>query len=48
MVNQASLTGESVPVAKNEGMSVFAGTVIEEGGLTIRVRQNGGKVSMIR
>ena len=43
MVNQASLTGESVPVAKNEGMSVFAGTVIEEGGLTIRVRQNGGK-----
>ena len=43
MVNQASLTGESIPVAKNEGMSVFAGTVIEEGGLTIRVRQNGGK-----
>ena len=43
MVNQVSLTGESVPVAKNEGMSVFAGTVIEEGGLTISVRQNGGK-----
>lgn len=43
MVNQASLTGESVPVAKRIGMSVFAGTVIEEGELTIKVKQNGGK-----
>ena len=42
MVNQASLTGESVPVAKRIGMSVFAGTVIEEGELTIKVKQNGG------
>lgn len=42
MVNQASLTGESVPVAKRIGMSVFAGTVIGEGELTIKVKQNGG------
>ena len=42
MINQASLTGESVPVAKRIGMSVFAGTVIEEGELTIKVKQNGG------
>lgn len=31
MVNQASLTGESVPVRKVEGNSVYAGTVVEEG-----------------
>ena len=42
MVNQASLTGEAVPVSKNTGSAVFAGTVIEEGGLTIKVKQSGG------
>lgn len=42
MVNQASLTGESVPVNKKDGMTVFAGTVIEEGELTIRVKQKDG------
>ncbi|MCR4945849.1 MAG: heavy metal translocating P-type ATPase [Lachnospiraceae bacterium] len=42
MVNQASMTGESEPVNKSTGMSVFAGTVIEEGELTIRVTQTGG------
>ena len=42
MVNQASLTGEAVPVSKNIGSAVFAGTVIEEGGLTIKVKQSGG------
>ena len=31
MVNQASLTGESEPVRRGEGTSVFAGTVVEEG-----------------
>ena len=31
MVNQASLTGESVPVPKRPGMTVYAGTVVEEG-----------------
>ena len=42
MVNQASMTGESVAVRKTEGMSVFAGTVIEEGELTIKVTQTEG------
>lgn len=42
MVNQASLTGESVPVRKSEGLSVFAGTVVEEGELIISVKEVGG------
>ena len=42
MVNQASLTGESVPVARTKGASVYAGTVVEEGELTIRVRVGTG------
>ncbi|MDD2978498.1 MAG: heavy metal translocating P-type ATPase [Hespellia sp.] len=42
MVNQASLTGESVPVKKEEGSYAYAGTVIEEGELTICVKQKSG------
>ena len=42
MVNQSSLTGESVPVARAAGASVYAGTVVEEGELTIRVRTGTG------
>ncbi len=42
MVNQASLTGESVPVAKSEGGYVYAGTVIEEGEITVRVKAVSG------
>ena len=42
MVNQASLTGESVPVRRVEHNSVYAGTVIEEGELTVRVKEVGG------
>ncbi|SFQ15306.1 ATPase, P-type (transporting), HAD superfamily, subfamily IC/heavy metal translocating P-type ATPase [Lachnospiraceae bacterium XBB1006] len=42
MVNQASLTGESVAVRKIEGGYVYAGTVVEEGELTIRVKAVGG------
>lgn len=36
MVNQASFTGESLPVAKEIGSGVFAGTVLEEGRLRIQ------------
>ncbi len=42
MVNQASMTGESVAVHKGVGMSVFAGTVVEEGEITINVTQTEG------
>lgn len=42
MVNQASLTGESVAVRREEGASVYAGTVVEEGELTILVKQVSG------
>lgn len=41
-VNQASLTGESVPVAKTIDSYVYAGTVLEEGELIIRVEATGG------
>lgn len=41
-VNQASLTGESVPVRKIPSGTVYAGTVVEEGELTICVKENGG------
>ncbi len=42
MVNQASMTGESIPVHKSEGSTVYAGTVLEEGELTVEVRQVTG------
>ncbi|MCM1106248.1 MAG: heavy metal translocating P-type ATPase [Blautia sp.] len=42
MVNQASLTGESVPAAKRAGMTVYAGTVIEEGECVIQVSGQSG------
>lgn len=43
MVNQASLTGESVPVAKRPGGAVYAGTVIEEGECALEVKQASGQ-----
>ena len=43
MVNQASLTGESEPVRRTNGNSVYAGTVIEEGEITLLVKETGGK-----
>lgn len=42
MVNQASLTGESVPVQRTVGNTVFAGIVVEEGEITIRVKEVEG------
>ena len=42
MVNQASLTGESVPVQRTVGNTVFAGTVVEEGEITIKVKEAEG------
>lgn len=42
MVNQASMTGESAPVRKGEGSYVYAGTAVEEGEITLRVRKAAG------
>ena len=42
MVNQASMTGESVPVHKETGSYVYAGTVVEEGSCVIRVDKLSG------
>lgn len=46
MVNQASITGESLPVEKAPGQSVFAGTILVEGELYIRVRSTGTKTKV--
>ena len=43
MVNQSSMTGESVPVRKEQDAMVYAGTVIEEGAITLCVKQVVGE-----
>ncbi len=43
MLNQASLTGESVPVAKRPGAAVYAGSVVEEGNCILRVTGASGE-----
>ena len=43
MLNQASLTGESVPIAKHPGAAVYAGSVVEEGNCVIRVTHEVGE-----
>lgn len=42
MVNQATLTGEGIPVEKKEGAYVYAGTVIEEGDIVLKVEKASG------
>ncbi len=42
MLNQASLTGESVPVAKRPGAAVYAGSVVEEGNCVVRLTGSPG------
>lgn len=48
-VNESSMTGEPLPAHKQEGNSVFAGTVVEEGSLVIKVRElaSNTKISKI-
>ena len=43
MLNQASLTGESVPVEKSAGSRVYAGTVVEEGECLLRATVTNGQ-----
>ena len=42
-INQASLTGESIPVPKRPGGAVYAGTVVEEGECVLEVKQASGQ-----
>ena len=41
-INQSSLTGESLPVHKSEGSYVYAGTVVEDGSVVLRVDKTTG------
>ncbi|MCW3634269.1 P-type ATPase, partial [Burkholderia cenocepacia] len=41
-VNQAPITGESVPQDKTEGTQVFAGTIVESGAIDVRTDRVGG------
>lgn len=47
-VDQAPITGESVPVEKSPGDPVFAGTVNQEGSLTVRVTKTAGDSTLDR
>ena len=48
LVNQSSLTGEGLPVAKRKGLSVYAGTAIEEGSLRVLATQVGDQTRAAR
>jgi P-type E1-E2 ATPase len=48
LVNQASLTGESLPVTKEPGERVLSGTVVEEGRITIWAERVGDKTTTAR
>lgn len=48
MVNQASMTGESIPVKKEPEMYVYAGTVVEEGAITLCVKKASGSTRFER
>ncbi|MGL5434112.1 MAG: heavy metal translocating P-type ATPase [Lachnospiraceae bacterium] len=48
MINQASMTGESLPVKKETDMYVYAGTVVEEGEITLCVKKTAGSTRFER
>lgn len=48
MINQASMTGEAIPVKKEKDMYVYAGTVVEEGEITLSVREAAGSTRFER
>ena len=48
LVNQSSLTGESLAVAKRPGLPVYAGTAVEEGNIHVRAMQVGDETRAAR
>lgn len=48
MVNEASMTGEPLPVPRREGATVYAGTVVEEGSIVLRVTALSGETRINR
>lgn len=48
MVNQSSMTGESIAVAKKEGLTVYAGTVVEEGMLVVKASKVGDETRIAK
>lgn len=47
-LNEASMTGESVPVVRTRGDSVLAGTVVEEGRVRVYAERVGGSTACAR
>lgn len=45
-VNESSMTGEPLSVMKSEGSTVFAGTVVDEGSIVVRVRALSGNTKI--
>ncbi|TAK27695.1 MAG: cation-translocating P-type ATPase [Chloroflexota bacterium] len=45
-VNQAPITGESLPVAREEGDAIFAGTIVEAGYLVVRATAVGAETAV--
>lgn len=45
-INEASMTGEPLSVMKSEGATVFAGTVVDEGSIVVRVRALSGNTKI--
>ncbi|HET7224699.1 MAG TPA: heavy metal translocating P-type ATPase [Candidatus Eisenbacteria bacterium] len=48
LVDQSSLTGESVPVTRQPGDPVFAGTMVQEGAMTVRTTRAAGDTTLAR
>jgi heavy metal translocating P-type ATPase len=48
MVNQSSMTGEPLPVAKRKGLTVYAGTAVEEGSLVVEAEKVGDATRVSR
>ena len=48
MVNQSSMTGEPLPVAKRQGLTVYAGTAVDEGTIAVKATRVGGETRVAK